>query len=262
MTARNTVGSASATSAPTSVESGFVDTFTGDRVNPFRSIGTTGNGPRIAQANGQLEVTLPAGTSLGPAGYANAFAIMRCRLTGDFDMQVDYRLLSGLLPMPGIHVGFDERSSRRELHRPAWDVRQRRSRPHGISTHFGAVNDFVQDASLTGDASSARTTTQASPPSPPLASRELRGRSRVSLRTSHGSRGEPQCLRECRAVLERDQDRVRQLQNQQRRRHMPVTGDETVLRQRVAECELVNGFVVDVGDRQSGRGLAPYPVPP
>jgi len=160
VTARNAVGSASATSAPTSVGPGFVDTFTGDRVNPFWSLGTAGSGPTIAQANGQLEVTFPAGTSLGPAGYANAFAIMRCRFPGDFDIQVDYRLLSGLLPTPGIHVGFDAAEFTGENYSGQHGMFVSADRgAHGISTHFGAVNDFVQDASLTGTLRLVRTTT-------------------------------------------------------------------------------------------------------
>lgn len=160
VTARNTMGSASATSAPTSVGSVFLDKFSGDRVNPFWSVGTTGNGPRIAQVNGQLEVTLPAGTSLGPAGYANAFAFMRCRFAADFDMQVDYRLLSGPLPAPGIHVGFDAAEFTGESYSGQHGMFVSTDRgAHGISTHFGAVNDFVADASLAGTLRLVRTTT-------------------------------------------------------------------------------------------------------
>lgn len=158
--ARNTVGSAAATSAPTSVVSGFVDTFTGDRVNPFWSHGTTGSGPTITQVNGQLEVTLPAGTSFGSDGYANAFAFMRCRFPGDFDMQVDYRLLSGLLPTAGIHVGFDAAEFTGESHSGQHGMFVSRDRgTHGISTHFGGVNDFIQDTSLSGTLRLVRTTT-------------------------------------------------------------------------------------------------------
>ncbi len=160
VTARNTAGSAAATSAVTSVVSGYVDTFTGDRVSPFWSLGTTGNGPTIAQANGQLEVTFPAGTSPGSGGYANAFAAMTCRFPGDFDMQVDYRLLSGLLPAAGVHVGFDAAEftgqSRSGTH--GMFVSTDRG-AHGISTHFGSVNDFVQDSSLSGTLRLVRTTT-------------------------------------------------------------------------------------------------------
>ncbi len=159
VTARNTVGSAAATSAPTSVVSGFVDTFTGDRVNPFWSLGITGNGPTIVQANGQLEVTLPAGTSFGSDGYANAFAFMRCRFPGDFDMQVDYRLLSGLLPTDGIHVGFDAAEFTGESYSGQHGMFVSKDRgTHGISTHFGDVNDFIQDTSLSETLRLVRTT--------------------------------------------------------------------------------------------------------
>lgn len=159
VTARNTVASATATSAPTSVVSGFVDTFTGDRVSPFWSLGTTGAGPRIAQANGQLEVTLPAGTSLGSGGFANAFALMRCRFPGDFDMQVDYRLLSGLLPADGINVGFDAAEFTGESYSGQHGVFVHNAGgTHGISTHFGGANDFIPDSSLSGTLRLVRTT--------------------------------------------------------------------------------------------------------
>lgn len=168
VTARNAVGGAVATSAPTSVVSGFVDTFTGDRVSPFWSLGTTGNGPTIAQANGQLEVTLPAGTSLGPGGYANAFALMKCRFRGDFDMQVDYRLLSGLLPAEGISVGFDATEFTGDSYsgQHGMFIRNAGGNNHGIATNFpdpGAYqppyNDSVPDASLSGSLRLVRTTT-------------------------------------------------------------------------------------------------------
>jgi hypothetical protein len=158
--ARNAAGSATATSAPTGVVSGFLDTFTGDNVSPFWSLGVTGSGPTIAQTNGQLEITLPAGTSPGSGGYANAFAFMRCRFTGDFDMQVDYRLLSGLLPIDGVHVGFDAAEFTGGSYSGQHGMFVSTDRgAHGISTHFDAVNDFVQDTSLSGTLRLVRTTT-------------------------------------------------------------------------------------------------------
>jgi len=170
VTARNTVGSATARSAPTSVVAVFVDSFTGDRVDGFWSLTTWGTGPRIAQANGQLEVTLPAGTSFGSGGYANASALMTCRLLGDFDMQVDYRLLSGPLP-PGVNVGFDAAEFTGESY----------SGTHGmfvsnpgfgsprIATNFPdpgvyqpPYNDFIQDTLRSGSLRLVRTTTAGS----------------------------------------------------------------------------------------------------
>lgn len=144
----------------------FADSFAGTWVDPFWSVGATGAGPSVAQANGQLEVTLPAGTSFGPAGFANAFAFMTCRFTGDFDMQVDYRLLSGPLP-PLVNVGFDAAEFTGEsysgqhgmfVHNPGFGL-------PGISTHFPdpgvfgpPYNDFVQDASFEGSLRLVRTT--------------------------------------------------------------------------------------------------------
>jgi TolB protein len=144
----------------------YLDSFSGTWVDPFWSVGSTGTGPTVAQANGQLEVTLPAGTAFGPDGFANAFAFMSCRLTGDFDMQVDYRLLAGPLP-PRVNVGFDAAEFTGEsfsgvhgmfVHNPGFGS-------PGISTHFPdpgvfqpPYNDFVQDTSLAGSLRLVRTT--------------------------------------------------------------------------------------------------------
>ena len=144
----------------------YVDTFTGDRVDPFWGLGTTGTGPQVAQANGQLEVTLPVGTSFGSDGYANAFAFMTCRLPGDFDMQVDYGLLSGPLPV-SVDVNLDAAEFTGDtysgqhgmfVHNPGFG-------PQGISTHFPdpgvfkpPYNDFVPDTSLSGSIRLVRTT--------------------------------------------------------------------------------------------------------
>lgn len=145
----------------------YLDTFTGTWVDPFWSVGGTGTGPSIAQANGQLEVTLPVDTSFGPDGYANAFAFMTCRLTGDFDMQVDYRLLSGPL-VPRVHVGFDAAEFTGDTYsgQHAMFVHNPGFGSPGISTHFPdpgvfqpPYNDFVQDSALEGSLRLVRTTT-------------------------------------------------------------------------------------------------------
>jgi len=160
VTARGTSRSAVATSVPTGVVSGFVDTFAGSQVSSFWSVGTTGTGPTIVQANGRLEVRFPAGTALGPDGFANAFAAMTCRLPGDFDMQVDYQLLSGLLPTDGINVGFDAAeftgTSRSGQH--GMYVHNAGGNSHGIHTHFPGNNGFAPDTSLSGTLRLARRT--------------------------------------------------------------------------------------------------------
>ena len=168
VTARNSVGGTVATSASTSAVSGFVDTFTGDRVSPFWALATSGSGPTIFQANGQLEVTLPSGTSLGSGGYAEASAFSTCRFPGDFDIQVDYRLLSGLLPVEGINVGFDvtEFSGQSYSGQHGVFIHNAGGNNHGIATNFPdpgvfqpPYNDFVTDTSLSGSLRLVRTTT-------------------------------------------------------------------------------------------------------
>lgn len=144
----------------------YLDTFTGTWVDPFWGVGHTGTGPTVAQANGQLEVTLPVRTSFGPDGFANAFAFMTCRLTGDFDMQVDYRLLSGLLP-PLVDVNLDAAEFTGDTYsgQHGMFVHDAGFGLHGISTHFPdpgvfkpPYNDFVDDASLAGSLRLVRTT--------------------------------------------------------------------------------------------------------
>ncbi|MDH4341021.1 MAG: hypothetical protein OEW47_11755 [Thermoleophilia bacterium] len=143
VTARSGSASALAVSAPTGIVSGFVDTFSGAQPSAFWSVGTAGTGPTIAQANGRLEVTLPSGTGLGPDGYANAFANMICRLPGDFDMQVDYQLLSGTLPTERTNIGFDATeftgTGRSGVHGMFVDGR-------GTFSHFPGSNSFVAGA--------------------------------------------------------------------------------------------------------------------
>ena len=143
----------------------YLDTFTGTWVDPFWGVGSTGTGPTVAQANGQLEVTLPVGTSFGPDGFANAFAFMSCRLTGDYDMQVDYRLLSGLLP-PLVNVGFDAAEFMGETYsgQHAMFVHNPGFGSPVISTHFPGGfsppdNDFVEDTASSGSLRLVRTTT-------------------------------------------------------------------------------------------------------
>ncbi len=158
VTAHTTVGSATATSAPTAVVAVFVDTFSGDSVDRFWFLSIEGAGPRVVQANGQLEVTFPAGTSLGPQGYANAAIFMSCRFPGDFDMQVEYRLLSGPLP-PGVNVGFDAAEFTGNAYAGqhgmfVWNPGVGSQR---ITTHFPhpgefglPYNDFVPDTARSG----------------------------------------------------------------------------------------------------------------
>ena len=125
-----------------------------------------GTGMTISEANGQLEVTLPVGTSLGPGGYANASVFTTCRFPGDFDIQVDYRLLSGLLPIDGINVGFDATEFTGDTYSGQHGVfvHNAGGNNHGISTNFPdpgvyrpPYNDFVPDTSRSGTLRLVRT---------------------------------------------------------------------------------------------------------
>ena len=161
VTARGLVRSDPETSSATEVVVVFIDAFDGTGPNASWSLGTTGTGPRIVQTNGQLEVTLPVGTAMGPQGFANAFAMLTCRLTGDFDMQVDYRLLSGLLPTDGINVGFDaaEFTGGTYSGQHGMFVHNAGGNNHGIHTHFPEGGDgFVSDSSRSGTLRLVRTT--------------------------------------------------------------------------------------------------------
>ena len=72
----------------------YLDTFSGDRIDPFWSSGVfNGTGPTIFEGDGLLQIDVPGSTANGPAGYATADADSQCRLEGSFDIQTDYSLL-------------------------------------------------------------------------------------------------------------------------------------------------------------------------
>jgi hypothetical protein len=159
VTARGLLRSDPAVSAATAVALVFIDTFDAPTSSAW-SMWTTGSGPRIVRTNGQLELTLPAATSLAAEGYAMASAEMTCRLTGDFDMQVDYRLLSGLLPVEGVTVSLDASeftgSAFSGVH--GMFVHNAGGNNHGIATHFPGSNSFVPDSAVSGTLRLVRTT--------------------------------------------------------------------------------------------------------
>jgi hypothetical protein len=86
----------------------YLDSFSDDRIDPFWfGPNIVGSGPSVSQANGQLEVSIPSDTLNDPsAGYADGGVSMSCRLLGDFDIQVDYRLLQWP-PQSGVNVDFN-----------------------------------------------------------------------------------------------------------------------------------------------------------
>jgi TolB protein len=84
----------------------FLDTFTGNSLDSvWGSPFVTGGGVSITQANDELEISVPSSATLDPSfGYISITLAAQCRLVGDFDVQVDYRLLSGQLPESSVNV--------------------------------------------------------------------------------------------------------------------------------------------------------------
>ena len=128
----------------------YLDTFTGNRIDPFWGIPfVTGGGVSITQANGELEVSVPSSATVDPTfGYVSLGVSAQCRLVGDFDVQVDYRLLSWPSPS-GVNLSLDTfPPDFSEVHGmfvfdPGGGT--------GISTHFpGPVNTFVSAPETSG----------------------------------------------------------------------------------------------------------------
>jgi hypothetical protein len=77
----------------------YAESFDNNAVNPafWTLFGGAGAGtppPRLTAQNGQLEVTIPADSVSDPGlGALAVQAVSRCQVGGDFDFQVDYRLL-------------------------------------------------------------------------------------------------------------------------------------------------------------------------
>jgi dipeptidyl aminopeptidase/acylaminoacyl peptidase len=128
----------------------YLDTFSSDRIDPFWGIPfVEGSGVSINQTNRELEVSVPSAANVDPSfGYISLGVSAQCRLVGDFDVQVDYRLLSWASPSD-VNLDFDTfPPDFSEVHGmfvfdPGFGT--------GISTHFpGPVNTFVQDAGTSG----------------------------------------------------------------------------------------------------------------
>jgi hypothetical protein len=86
----------------------YVDTFNGTTVDPFwgTPFVAGGGGVSIAETNGELEVSVPSSATVDPSrGYITIGVQSQCRLVGDFDVQVDYRLLTPL-PPNSANLGF------------------------------------------------------------------------------------------------------------------------------------------------------------
>lgn len=149
------------TSLPTAP---YLDTFSGDQIDPFwQPPGIHGSGPTSEQANGHFEVTLPEGTTYEDGGWADVGLFMNCRLPGDFDVQVDYRLLSGPLP-DFMNVGFfaSEFEGGNYIGANGMFVFNNFGYP-GVSTYFPSfpalTSVYASDASLSGSLRIERKTT-------------------------------------------------------------------------------------------------------
>jgi hypothetical protein len=128
----------------------YLDTFTGSRLDPFwGGPFVTGGGVSIAQTNGELEVSVPSAATVDPSfGFISLGVNAQCRLVGDFDVQVDYRLLSWAEPSD-VNLDFDTAAPDfSDVHGmfvfdPGFGT--------GISTHFsGPSNAFVFDSDTSG----------------------------------------------------------------------------------------------------------------
>ena len=83
----------------------YLDSFDGTVIDGSFWL-PNGTGPSVDQTNGQLEIDVPATAEPDPAGHAIVAGVMsRCVLHGDFDAQVDYRLLDWP-PANGVHLNF------------------------------------------------------------------------------------------------------------------------------------------------------------
>jgi Tol biopolymer transport system component len=73
----------------------YLDTFTGNRIDPFWHSILTGTGSSLAQVNGRLEETIAADAQQGgPYDNIDAHIGTNCKLSGDFDVQADYSVLT------------------------------------------------------------------------------------------------------------------------------------------------------------------------
>ena len=147
----------------------FVDTFTGELIDPFWNLDyRVGSGLSFTQANGRLEITVPADTALDPSdGFAATGLMSNCQLTGNWDMQVDCASSS-----PG----------------PPTMVSSRASRPATSSTASGCPETASSSSTRERPPASPRTfrrgQTFSSRTSPPPADCDCRATARPSRPTT------------------------------------------------------------------------------
>jgi Tol biopolymer transport system component len=130
----------------------YLDTFSGDRIDPFWGSFVAGTGPTIAETNGRLEVSVPSDTLNDPVlGYTSLGVAARCDLLGDFDVQVDYQLLQWP-PASGVNVDFDTFDVVNGSYGDVYGMFVfDPGGGTGISTHFpGPLNTFVSAPEASG----------------------------------------------------------------------------------------------------------------
>jgi dipeptidyl aminopeptidase/acylaminoacyl peptidase len=128
----------------------FVDTFDGPALDSFwGNTFLSGQGVTTGLANGELEVLVPSTATLDPTlGYITTGVGAQCAVGGDFDAQVDYRLIDWGSPA-GVNLGFNvfsadySESHGMFVHDDGFGT--------GVSTGFpGPLNTFVFDSARTG----------------------------------------------------------------------------------------------------------------
>jgi hypothetical protein len=119
----------------------FLEDFSNE-LGQFWWVGRTGIGPTLDVANGQLELGIPSTATPDQGQEWIAVNVQsRCRLVGDFDVQVDFRLLEWPA-RNGVHVEFAV-ADQRALVRLNGDREQ-------IVAWFPPHSGSVDDDSLTG----------------------------------------------------------------------------------------------------------------
>ena len=73
----------------------FSDDFDDNVINSsIWTASVSGSGPTIAEVNQRLEISLPGGSQDGSGSIFSANCTNRCTLSGDFDVQVDYQVMT------------------------------------------------------------------------------------------------------------------------------------------------------------------------
>lgn len=131
----------------------FTDTFSASQLNRDFWNGPSGIGggslASMRQVNGELEVLLPSSAPLDPTfGFISIAVNSQCTLAGDYDVQVDYRLLTWPAPH-GVNVNFDTNTPDFSFNAGMFVFDP--GSGTGLSTGFpGPVNTFVPSVPPTG----------------------------------------------------------------------------------------------------------------